>query len=128
MTGLTCAGTWVTGTGSDGARREVYLHHVVDNAWSMAEYGSQAVVWQTAVNPVVALELIDSGAWAGAGVLGKREAEVARLVADGLTNKQIGARLFVSERTVDSHVRSILNKLGFSSRAQIAAWMGPSDQ
>ena len=50
--------------------REVYLYHVVDNAWSMAEYGSQAVVWQTAVNPVVALELIDSGAWSGAGVLG----------------------------------------------------------
>jgi len=70
MTGLTCAGTWVTGTGKDGSPREVYLHHVLDNAWSMAEYGSQAVVWQTAVNPVVALELIDSGAWAGAGVLG----------------------------------------------------------
>ena len=70
MTGLTCAGTWVTGTGAGGAPREVYLHHVVDNAWSMAEYGSQAVVWQTAVNPVVALELIDSGAWPGAGVLG----------------------------------------------------------
>jgi saccharopine dehydrogenase (NAD+, L-lysine forming) len=70
MTGMTCAGTWVTGTGTDGAPREVYLHHVVDNAWSMAEYGSQAVVWQTAVNPVVALELIDSGAWSGTGVLG----------------------------------------------------------
>ena len=70
MSGLTCAGTWVTGTGKDGAPREVYLYHVVDNAWSMAEYGSQAVVWQTAVNPVVALELIDSGAWSGAGVLG----------------------------------------------------------
>ncbi|MDX6396234.1 MAG: saccharopine dehydrogenase L-lysine forming [Streptosporangiaceae bacterium] len=70
MTGLTCAGTWVTGTGTDGRPREVYLHHIVDNAWSMAEYGSQAVVWQTAVNPVVALELIESGAWSGAGVLG----------------------------------------------------------
>jgi len=55
--------------------------------------------------------------------LAPREADVARLVADGLTNKQIGVRLFISERTVDSHVRSILNKLGFSSRAQIAAWM-----
>jgi saccharopine dehydrogenase (NAD+, L-lysine-forming) len=70
MSGLTCAGTWVTGTGTDGGRREVYLHHVVDNAWSMAEYGSQAVVWQTAVNPVVALELIEAGAWSGSGVLG----------------------------------------------------------
>jgi saccharopine dehydrogenase (NAD+, L-lysine forming) len=70
MSGLTCAGTWVTGTGKNGAPREVYLYHVVDNAWSMAAYGSQAVVWQTAVNPVVALELLDSGAWSGAGVLG----------------------------------------------------------
>jgi saccharopine dehydrogenase (NAD+, L-lysine-forming) len=70
MSGLTCAGTWVTGTGRDGAPREVYLYHVVDNGWSMAEYGSQAVVWQTAVNPVVALELIEGGAWSGSGVLG----------------------------------------------------------
>ena len=62
-----------------------------------------------------------------AGLLAKREADVARLVADGLTNKQIGARLFISERTVDSHVRSILNKLGFSSRSQIAAWVAGPD-
>ena len=59
----------------------------------------------------------------GAGPLAKREAEVARLVAEGLSNKQIGGRLFISERTVDSHVRSVLNKLGFNSRAQIAAWV-----
>ncbi|MFC7864913.1 saccharopine dehydrogenase family protein [Streptomyces murinus] len=69
MTGKTCAGTWVKGT-KDGAAREVYLYHVVDNEWSMREYGSQAVVWQTAVNPVIALELIASGAWRGSGVLG----------------------------------------------------------
>src|ERR1700704_634153 len=85
MTGLTCAGTWVTGTGTDGAPREVYLHHVVDNAWSMAEYGSQAVVWQTAVNPVVALQLMDSGAWSGAGVLGP-EALPPRPFLDLLTD------------------------------------------
>ncbi len=59
----------------------------------------------------------------GAGVLGPRETDVARLVAGGLTNREIGARLFISERTVDSHVRNVLNKLGFSSRAQIAGWM-----
>jgi saccharopine dehydrogenase (NAD+, L-lysine forming) len=70
MSGLTCAGTWVTGKGKDNQPREVYLYHIVDNAWSMAEYGSQAVVWQTAVNPVVALELLDSGTWSGTGVLG----------------------------------------------------------
>jgi DNA-binding NarL/FixJ family response regulator len=57
------------------------------------------------------------------GLLAKREAEVARLVAAGLSNKQIGARLFISERTVDSHIRSIMNKLGFNSRAQIAVWI-----
>jgi saccharopine dehydrogenase (NAD+, L-lysine forming) len=70
MSGVTCAGTWVKGTGTDGKPREVYLHHVVDNAWSMAEFGSQAVVWQTAINPIVALELLDSGTWSGAGILG----------------------------------------------------------
>jgi saccharopine dehydrogenase-like NADP-dependent oxidoreductase len=70
MSGKTCAGTWVTGTGTDGRPREVYLYHVVDNEWSMREYGSQAVVWQTAVNPVVALELLAAGTWSGAGVLG----------------------------------------------------------
>jgi saccharopine dehydrogenase (NAD+, L-lysine forming) len=70
MTGKTCAGLWVRGTGKDGAPRSTYLYHVVDNDWSMAEYGAQAVVWQTAVNPVIALELIAAGTWSAAGVLG----------------------------------------------------------
>jgi DNA-binding NarL/FixJ family response regulator len=65
---------------------------------------------------------------AAAAPLTKREADVARLLADGLTNKQIGARLYISERTVDSHVRGILTKLGFSSRSQIAAWMASPDR
>ena len=63
---------------------------------------------------------------ADGGQLGKRETDVARLIAEGMSNRQIGARLFISERTVDSHVRSILNKLGFNSRAQIAGWMASS--
>ncbi|MFC3504537.1 saccharopine dehydrogenase family protein [Micromonospora krabiensis] len=70
MRGKTCAGTYVTGTGPDGHPRRVYLYHVVDNEWSMTEYGHQAVVWQTAVNPIVALELLANGAWTGTGVLG----------------------------------------------------------
>ncbi len=70
MVGKTCAGTLVTGLGKDGKPRKTYLYHVVDNEWSMREYQSQAVVWQTAINPVVALELIATGAWAGTGVLG----------------------------------------------------------
>jgi saccharopine dehydrogenase (NAD+, L-lysine forming) len=70
MTGRTCAGTWVRGSGRDGSPRSTYLYHVVDNETTMREYGSQAVVWQTAVNPAVALELLDRGDWKGAGVLG----------------------------------------------------------
>ncbi|MGZ4594322.1 MAG: saccharopine dehydrogenase family protein [Actinomycetes bacterium] len=70
MRGKTCAGTWVTGRDKDGQPKEVYLYHVVDNEWSMREYGSQAVVWQTAINPVVALELLAGGTWKGVGVLG----------------------------------------------------------
>ena len=70
MTGKTCAGVWVTGKGKDGSAREVYLYHVSDNAWTMAEYESQCVVWQTAINPMIALELLATGAWSGSGVLG----------------------------------------------------------
>jgi saccharopine dehydrogenase-like NADP-dependent oxidoreductase len=70
MSGKTCAGTLVTGLGTDGKPRKTYLYHVVDNEWSMREYGSQAVVWQTALNPVIALELLAGGAWQGGGVLG----------------------------------------------------------
>ena len=70
MSGKTCAGTYVTGTGKDGAPRATYLYHVVDNEQAMRDYGHQAVVLQTALNPVVALELLESGAWSGAGVLG----------------------------------------------------------
>src|SRR2546429_4184556 len=70
MSGKTCAGTLVTGLGKDGNPRTTYLFHVVDNEWSMREYGAQAVVWQTAINPVIALELISQGAWQGSGVLG----------------------------------------------------------
>ncbi|MBS1836284.1 MAG: saccharopine dehydrogenase NADP-binding domain-containing protein [Actinobacteria bacterium] len=73
--GRTCAGTWVTGTGRgpDGRAtgpRELYLYHVVDNAETMGRDGAQAVVWQTAVGPVVACELIDSGVWSASGVVG----------------------------------------------------------
>jgi saccharopine dehydrogenase (NAD+, L-lysine forming) len=86
MTGKTCAGLWVRGTGKDGRPRSTYLYHVVDNEWSMHEYGSQAVVWQTAVNPIVAMELIDNGSWSGSGVFGP-EAFAAEpfldLLADG---------------------------------------------
>ncbi len=70
MEGKTCAGLMVTGTGKDGRPRSTYLYQVSDNADTMREYDAQCVVWQTAVNPVVALELLAAGTWSGAGVKG----------------------------------------------------------
>jgi len=70
MHGVTCAGTFVTGTGTDGRPRATYLYHALDNDWCMRTHGHQAVVWQTAINPVVALELLADGTWSGAGVHG----------------------------------------------------------
>jgi len=70
MKGKTCAGLLVTGKGKNGLPRKSYLFHVADNETVMADYGHQCVVWQTAINPVVALELISTGVWSGAGVLG----------------------------------------------------------
>lgn len=70
MKGKTCAGTYVQGLDKGGNPRAVYLYHVVDNEWSMHEYGDQAVVWQTALNPVIAMELIHTGVWQPEGVNG----------------------------------------------------------
>ncbi len=70
MTGSTCAGVWVRGTGKDGEPRSSYLYHLADNQWTMAEYETQCVVWQTALAPAVVLELLSTGAWGGKGVLG----------------------------------------------------------
>jgi saccharopine dehydrogenase-like NADP-dependent oxidoreductase len=104
MTGKTCAGVWVTGTGTDGEPREVYLYHVSDNEWTMAEYESQCVVWQTALNPVIALELLSTGVWAGSGVLGPEAFPaapflelMARSEADGGYGQAWGLRESVVE-------------------------------
>jgi saccharopine dehydrogenase-like NADP-dependent oxidoreductase len=70
MRGRTCAGSLVRGLGKDGSVRESYIYQVVDNEWTMREYGHQAVVWQTAVHPVVAVELLAHGVWTGSGVMG----------------------------------------------------------
>jgi predicted ATPase/DNA-binding CsgD family transcriptional regulator len=56
-------------------------------------------------------------------VLTPREQEVAQLVADDLTNRQIASQLFLSERTVETHISNILNKLGLNSRVQLSRWM-----
>jgi saccharopine dehydrogenase-like NADP-dependent oxidoreductase len=70
MRGRTCAGTLVTGTGVNGRPRSTYLYQIVDNEWTMSEFGHQAVVWQTAVHPAIALELMAHGEWKGEGVRG----------------------------------------------------------
>ncbi|KGA20166.1 hypothetical protein GM50_2815 [freshwater metagenome] len=70
MRGKTCAGTLVKGLDKQGKPKAVYIYNVVDNAWSMENYGDQAVVWQTAINPVMAMELIHKGIWKPEGVNG----------------------------------------------------------
>ena len=55
--------------------------------------------------------------------LSRREQEVAQLLAQGMSNREIAQRLYLSERTVDNHVHHILAKLGFDSRVQIATWL-----
>jgi saccharopine dehydrogenase-like NADP-dependent oxidoreductase len=70
MTGKTCAGTFVTGTGRDGKPKAVYLYHVSDNEVTMRDFNCQCVVWQTALGPVIALELLATCQWQGIGVLG----------------------------------------------------------
>ena len=73
MTGKTCAGTLVTGTGLDGEPRATYLYHVADTEWSNEHYNAQAVVWQTALVPVISLELLATDIWSGKGVKGPEE-------------------------------------------------------
>lgn len=58
------------------------------------------------------------------GSLSPREQEVANLVAQGLSNREIGQTLFIGRRTVDTHIQSIFNKLSLHRRAEIAAWIG----
>ena len=70
MSGKTCAGIQVKGLDKQGKPKAVYIYNVVDNAFSMGEYGDQAVVWQTAINPLIALELIERGDWKPEGVNG----------------------------------------------------------
>ena len=70
MHGKTCAGAHIAGKDKDGKAYACYIYNVVDNEWSMKNYGDQAVVWQTAINPVIALELIANGTWKPLGVIG----------------------------------------------------------
>jgi DNA-binding NarL/FixJ family response regulator len=57
---------------------------------------------------------------AGLGSLTDREREISKLITEGLTNKQIAAQLFLSEKTIESHIRNVFHKLGASSRLEVA--------
>lgn len=70
MSGKTCAGTWIKGLDKDGKLLEKYFYHVLDNKDSMDRWGHQCVVTQTALSPVIAMELLATGVWSGSGVQG----------------------------------------------------------
>jgi predicted ATPase/DNA-binding CsgD family transcriptional regulator len=100
--------------------RAALSERIADKAWESGRAMSPA--------ELLALAREASGGASGkgarsAGGLSKRELEVARLVASGMTSRAIAERLFLSERTVESHLEHILTKLGFSSRAQVAGWV-----
>jgi saccharopine dehydrogenase-like NADP-dependent oxidoreductase len=98
MTGKTCAGALVTGKDSDGRLRATYLYHVADNAWTMENYDCQAVVWQTAFNPLIALELLATGVWQGEGVLGPESFDAKPFLDLMSSSTGYGQRWFAQER------------------------------
>jgi DNA-binding CsgD family transcriptional regulator len=106
------AGAWRgRGAGGDAERAATLLAQVRPEAEALG------------MTPWVArIDAVAPSLAAPRGPLSARESEVAALVAEGLSNRQIAARLFVSERTAQNHVQHILTKLGFSSRSQIATW------
>src|SRR5205823_1862425 len=88
-----------------------------DEGWRLSL--AEVVAYALETEPVPAQP---AGTPAEPSPLTPREREVTRLVAEGMSNRQIAARLVISQRTAESHVENILSKLGFTSRTQIAAW------
>jgi len=82
-----------------------------------------AADFDRAITAVVGAGPASVGSGRTGGPLSAREEQVAQLVAQGMTNKEIAARLVISRRTAESHVVHILDKLGFSTRSQIASWV-----
>ncbi len=120
------------------AQRAEYDRHMAtlrarldETALAAAWARGRAMTFEQAVEYSLALEEASTRRPKGTGrpvpggrvdVLTTREREVAVLIAQGLTNREIASRLVIAERTAEGHVQTILNKLGFNSRAQIAAW------
>jgi saccharopine dehydrogenase (NAD+, L-lysine-forming) len=80
MVGRAIVGTWVIGR-KDGQLREVFLYQMADAAETLRTTGSQVVGWQTGFNPVLAMELLATGAWSGSGVLGPEAFDAAPYLA-----------------------------------------------
>jgi non-specific serine/threonine protein kinase len=91
-------------------------------AWTVEQLTAYALGDEEAAAPAQAAARPSSTAAPASGALSRRERDVAGLIARGHTNRKIAARLVISEWTVDTHVRHILTKLNFRSRAQVAAW------
>ena len=98
MSGKTCAGVLVTGKDSQGKLRATYLYHVMDNQWSMENYEAQAVVAQTAFNPLIALELLATGVWSGEGVLGPESFDAKPFLDLMSSSTGYGQQWFAQER------------------------------
>lgn len=107
MTGRGSAGAWVTGT-KDGMRRSVYLYQVADNQECIKKYTTNSVVAQTAVGPVIALELIAKGLWKGAGVLGPESFD-PEVFVERLAKYEFPAGI----REMDSEYADHLNEKAF---------------
>ncbi len=95
-----------------------------DAEFATGQHMSREAALRLALGETAPVDVPDAESLA-ANPLAKRELEVAGLVAEGLSNKQIGVRLFISEATVASHIRHIMDKLGVNSRSQIAVLMTP---
>jgi DNA-binding CsgD family transcriptional regulator len=123
---LTLLATLHTAAGDDGTGREVGddARRLIDRiATSIRDLTARQVyVAAAAANLPGSGDSRQSSAPVHPGGLTGREYEVAQLVQAGLSNRDIADRLFLSERTIESHVSNALRKLGFASRAQIAAW------
>ena len=102
----------VVGSGLEFADRGVRVFSGIPGSWSLYSAGPE--------QPAAAAEPVRAGA---SIELSKREREVAQLVAQGMSNREIADRLYLSERTIDNHVHHILDKLGFDSRVQVATWL-----
>jgi DNA-binding NarL/FixJ family response regulator len=98
------------------------VHAVVEDLVDVESVGDLPLKGFLKPVPAHNVVRLREGAFPPVGPLSRREEEVAALVAGGLSNREIAEKLFIGERTVESHVQSILNKLGFRARTQIAAW------